>query len=237
MTERNQTNTPAPVDRILLVDSEIMMCELLQYKFESEGYGVDVEHSAEKALERNIGNYALVIIDLMGADYNGIKLIEEIKQNPETFTVSVMMISATSGEDIVVAALDAGADDFLSKPFSSRELLARIKSILRRRHMLARRRVANVVRYNGLQIDLGSGVVSIDGTPISLTRTEYLILAMLMRNRNQFFDRAEIQHEAWEEDSISERAVDTNISRLRKKLGSYGRNIVNRQGFGYGFVE
>ena len=133
--------------------------------------------------------------------------------------------------------LDAGADDYISKPFSSRELIARIRSVLRRRRMMTARRMSNIMRFQTLAVDFTAGTVEIDGVSVSLTRTEYLILAMFLRHRNQFFERSEIQHEAWEEDSISERAVDTNISRLRKKLGVYGRHILNRQGFGYGFIE
>lgn len=95
-----------------------------------------------------------------------------------------------------------------------------------------------MVRYKDLVLDLGAGTAYIDGEPLTLTRTEYLILAMFMRNRNQFYERVEIRREAWEDETgVSDRAVDTNISRLRKKLGDYGKNIVNRQGFGYGFVE
>ena len=148
------------------------------------------------------------------------------------------MLSKKSSEDDVVEGLDAGADDYISKPFSSRELIARVRSVVRRRRMMSLRRAANAVRVDGLVLDLSAGRVTIDGEPVMLTRTEYLILAMFMRNRNSFFDRSEIRHEAWEdENGVSDRAVDTNISRLRKKLGDYGRNIVNRQGFGYGFVD
>ena len=93
------------------------------------------------------------------------------------------------------------------------------------------------MRYKTLAVDFSTSIVTIDDKPVSLTRTEYLILAMFLRHRNQFFDRAEIIHEAWEEETSSERAVDTNISRLRKKLGDYGKHITNRQGFGYGFIE
>ncbi|MBO4994711.1 MAG: response regulator transcription factor [Muribaculaceae bacterium] len=231
-----QSNNSSSV-RILIVDAEVMMCELLQYKFENEGYDVAIAHSAESAFKMPIADFSLVLVDLMGTEYDGIKFIKAVKQNPETYNVSLMMITAKAGEDDVVAALDAGADDFLPKPFSSRELIARVKSIIRRRRVTLHRRMNNELNYRGLSVDLGSGVVLIDNEAISLSKTEFLILAMLMRNRNQFFDRSEIQHEVWDEGSVSDRTIDTNISRLRKKIGAYGRNIINRQGFGYGFVE
>ena len=139
---------------------------------------------------------------------------------------------------MVVDALDAGADDYMSKPISSRELIARINSVLRRRRMMDSRRAANQVSFKGLVLDTSSGQASIDGNPASLSKAEFLILGMLLRNRGQFFERIEIKHEAWDNISdVSDRAVDTTISRLRKKLGDYGRLLVNRQGFGYGFVE
>ena len=184
-----------------------------------------------------LSDYNLLLVDMMDADFNGIKFTREVRENSETANLPIILLTARASEDNVVNGLDAGADDFMQKPFSTRELVARIRSVLRRRRVMSARRMSNIMRYKGLTVDFGVGTVTIDGAPLMLTRTEYLILAMFLRHRNQFFERAEIQHEAWEEDGISERAVDTNISRLRKKLGEYGRNIVNRQGFGYGFIE
>ena len=120
-----------------------------------------------------------------------------------------------------MSGLDAGADDYVPKPFSARELVARVKSVLRRRKMMAKRRMSNVMTFEGLQIDLGTGLGSIDGAQIKLSRTEFLILALLLRHRGRFFSRAEIRDEAWDSsepgsDDVSERTVDTNISRLRK---------------------
>ncbi|MDE6049576.1 MAG: response regulator transcription factor [Paramuribaculum sp.] len=231
---KNTANLPAA--RLLLVDADSMICELLQYKFENEGYAVDVAHSAQEALALSLGVYHLILFDLMADEFNGIRFARELRDRSETRNVPLIVISADDNEDRVVETLDAGADDYIIKPFSARELVARIRSVLRRR-MATARRMSNVMRYKDLSIDFSTSVLTIADRKISLTRTEYLILAMFLRHRNQFFDRAEIIHEAWEEEGASERAVDTNISRLRKKLGEYGKNIVNRQGFGYGFIE
>ena len=224
-------------DRILIGDADCLACELLQFKFENEGFKVDVEHDCHAAMQRTLSDYNLLLVDMMDADFNGIKFTREVRENSETANLPIILLTARASEDNVVNGLDAGADDFIQKPFSTRELVARIRSVLRRRRVMSARRMSNIMRYKGLTVDFGVGTVTIEGAPLMLTRTEYLILAMFLRHRHQFFERAEIQHEAWEEDGISERAVDTNISRLRKKLGEYGRNIVNRQGFGYGFVE
>lgn len=228
--------SPARTERLLIVDSDKMTYELLQYKFENEGFKVDIVHDAPTALNYPLADYNLLLVDLMDAEQTGLRFARAIRSNPATGTVPLIFISAKASEDDIVSGLDAGADDYIPKPFSLRELLARIHSVLRRRRLISARRMSNIMRVKGLTVDFGAGTVDIDGTPVALTRTEYLILTMFLRHRNQFFERSEIQHEAWEEDNISERAVDTNISRLRKKLGDYGRYIVNRQGFGYGFL-
>ena len=230
-------NSSQRQERLLIVDADKMMCELLQYKFENEGFSVDIVHDAESALAIPLSDYNLILIDLMDDSQSGLRLARSIRENPSTGGVPIIFISSRSSEDDIVNGLDAGADDYIGKPFSSRELIARIRSVLRRRRMMTARRMSNIMRFQTLSVDFTAGTVEIDGVSVSLTRTEYLILAMFLRHRNQFFERSEIQHEAWEEDSISERAVDTNISRLRKKLGQYGRHILNRQGFGYGFIE
>ncbi|MDE5687074.1 MAG: response regulator transcription factor [Paramuribaculum sp.] len=224
-------------EKLLIVDSDNMLCELLQYKFDNEGFIVDIVHDGETALTFPLDKYDLMLVDLMNRPFNGVRFTRAIRENSDTFGIPVIIMSDRTGEDAIVEAFDAGADDYITKPFSTRVLIARIRSVLRRRKRMTARRLSNVLRYKGITVDFGAGTVLVDENPVSLTRTEYLILAMFMRHRNQFFERSEIQHEAWEEETISERAVDTNISRLRKKLGDYGRQIVNRQGFGYGFIE
>lgn len=232
------SKSDATGDRIFIVDREQMMCELLQYRFENEGYTVDVAHDGRTALQRDLNIYSLILVDLMDCDFTGIQFTRAVKSNTDTYHVPVIIVSARASEDDIVNGLDSGADDYLTKPFSSRELVARVRSVVRRHRTTSGRRLSSVMRFKSLEVDLGAGTVKIDGTQISLTRTEFLILAMLLRHRNQFFERSEIIHEAWEEEtSTSERTVDTGISRLRKKIGEYGRHIINRQGFGYGFVE
>lgn len=232
-----QSSDNPSAEKLLIVDADHMMCELLQYKFENEGFAVDIAHDKATALAMPLAGYNLILSDLMDAEMTGIRFAREIRERNDTRNLPLIIMSAHAGEDIVVDSLDAGADDFIAKPFSTRELVARIRSVLRRRRMMTARRMSNIMRYKNLAVDFSSSIVTVNDTPISLTRTEYLILAMFLRHRNQYFDRAEILHEAWEEETSSERAVDTNISRLRKKLGEYGRNIINRQGFGYGFIE
>lgn len=232
------SKTDVPCDSIFIVDREQMMCELLQYRFESEGYIVDVAHDGYTALQRNLSAYSLIIVDLMDCAFTGIQFTRAVKSNTETYHVPIIILSARASEDDIVNGLDSGADDYLTKPFSSRELVARVRSVIRRHRTTSGRRMSPVMRFKSLEVDLGAGTAKIDGEQISLSRTEFLILAMLLRHRNQFFERHEILKEAWEdESSTSERTVDTVISRLCKKIGDYGRHVINRQGFGYGFIE
>lgn len=223
--------------KILIVDTDSMSSELLQLRFESEGFESEVIVDGNKALEMDLSCYHLIIVDLMDQPFNGLMFTRSVKRNPDSYNVPVIIMSKKASEDDIVDGLDAGADDYVTKPYSTRELIARVRSVVRRRRMVSARRAVNVVRYEDLVLDPGAGTVTVGGELLSLTRTEYLILAMFMRNRNSFFERVEIRHEAWEDEKgVSDRAVDTSISRLRKKLGSYGRCIINRQGFGYGFV-
>lgn len=223
---------------LLIVDTETMLCELLKFKFENEGFNVDLSHDGMAALGLNLTHYRLILVDLMKEEFTGLDFIRKLKRDPQKALIPVVLISSIDDDDVVVDALDAGADDYMAKPISSRELLARINSVFRRRRMMDSRRAANQVSFKGLVLDTASGQATIDGTPVSLSKAEFLILGMLLRNRGQFFERIEIKHETWDNVSdVSDRAVDTTISRLRKKLGDYGSQLVNRQGFGYGFVE
>lgn len=224
-------------NRLLIVDAETIMCELMQFKLEDEGFKTVVMHDGHEALNLDVASFGLILVDLMGREFDGFKFTQSVKSNPGTYNVPVIIISSRTSEDDVVNGLDAGADDFVSKPFSMRELIARIRSVMRRKRMMSARRAFNVIRFRELVLDMGSGSLTIAGEPVSISRTEYLILAMFLRQKGHFFDRSQIKSEAWQDEEVSDRAVDTTISRLRKKLGEYGQQIVNRQGFGYGFLE
>lgn len=224
-------------EKVLIIDSEIMICELLQIKFDAEGFDVDITTDGPGALQRdNLNQYTIVLVDLMDKPFSGLDFTRVMKENPETFHIPVIIISSSKNVDDVVNALDAGADDYIAKPFSARELVARVRSLMRRRRITVGRRITNQLSFSGLTLDTGRGTATIDGEPLQLSRTEFQILAMLLKHRGQFYDRTDILHEVWDDASASERSVDTHVSRLRKKMGVYGKHIVNRHGYGYGFV-
>lgn len=230
---------PTPV--VLIVDEDKVISELIVNNLENEGYRAESCQNADKALDLDLTAYTLIISE---TDFTegpgGLRFAEMIKQNPDTAPVSVIFCSTRDSEDDIINGFNAGADDYILKPFSLREMMARVRSVIRRRMMMMRaaKPRVNVVAYNGLSVNLDSSQVTLDGEPLALTRTEFKILSLMLRNLNRYFTREEIFNEVWAgQESGSDRTVDVNISRLRKKLGDYASHIVNRSGFGYGFME
>lgn len=218
---------------ILIVDDDPNICELLQVNLRSEGYSVDVMSLAVQINLDSLQTTQLIIVDAMHQPYSGMDLIFNLKNNPASEHIGIILYSNIKNEQIVIDALDAGADDYIVKPFSLREMVARVKSVMRRRRIPAQ--LSAVVTFDSMEVDLNSQTVRIDGKTVSLTKTEYSILALLLKNVNSYVSRTEIISSVWncEPGSINERIVDTNISRLRKKLGEVGSHITNRSGHGY----
>lgn len=218
---------------ILIVDDDDNIAELMTVNLRSEGFSVDRSRAAVDVNIDALGDIRLVVADSMNSDYTGLDLVYDIKDNPLTEHIAVILYSNIRSERMVIDALDAGADDYIVKPFSLREMIARIKSILRRQSR-SRGTTGATLTFENLSMDVQSQVVKIDGAPVSLSKTEYAILYMLLKSVGNFVSRAEIFRRVWpDETSGNDRIVDTNISRLRKKLGALGSRIVNRSGHGY----
>lgn len=227
--------------RILIVDSEQSICELLAYNLDDEGFDVDIAGSTDEAISNDLRRYRLIIIDAaVPGTATGLDFVRSTKANPETGHIPVVLCTALDSEEDIVAGLNAGADDYIPKPFSLRVMIARLRSILRRHSIGGIPITADtILTFGPMQADLVTRAITIGGKPISLTKTEYDILVLFMKNVNRTFKRDEIYAAAWPADAVvSERAIDTNISRLRKKIGAdLGSHIVNRSGFGYGLME
>lgn len=225
---------------ILVVDDEKYISELLKYNLESERYSVTVSEDAHHVLDMNLAPFRLALVDAMGQTYNGMDLLHDLKDNPQTAHLPVIILSHSDSQDDIVAAFDNGADDYVLKPFSLRELMARIRSVLRRHTApTADSQRATRLHFGTLEVDMINRQVRDDGMLVPLTRTEYAILVLLLKNKNTFFTRARIFDEIWRdpERPANDRIVDTNISRLRKKLGASGAGLVNRTGQGYAFID
>ena len=196
--------------RVLVVDDEESLCEILQFNLEVEGYEADVAYSAEQALRMHPERYSLILLDVMMGEMSGFRMAQLLKADPETARVPVIFCTAKDSEDDTVAGLNIGADDYITKPFSVREVLARVRSVLRRTS--AARAESESIRFEGLEIDLRRKVCTLDGKELQLTKKEFEILALLLSNRGVIFSREEILRRIWSDEVIVlDRTVDVNI--------------------------
>ena len=217
--------------RILVVDDEEDICAILKFNLSKEGYEVVTANSAEEALTLDIASFNLLLLDVMMGGISGFELTHRLKADPATADVPVIFITARDTEDDAVEGLDIGADDYISKPFSIREVVSRVKAVLRRT-------AAIPDASTGIFIDDEKKVVTVDGAAVALTRIEYEIFKLLFTNKGKVFPREDILSKVWPDDVIvTDRTVDVNITRLRKKIGEYGNRIVSRHGFGYLYEE
>ena len=222
--------------KILVVDDEESLCEILQFNLEVEGYEVDVAYSAEQALGMHPERYSLILLDVMMGEMSGFRMAQLLKSKPETAKVPVIFCTAKDTEDDTVAGLNLGADDYIAKPFSIREVLARVRSVLRR--TAGTQEESEVVAFEGLSLDLRSKRCTLDGEPLALTKKEFEILTLLLSHPRVIFSREQILARVWNNEVIVlDRTIDVNITRLRKKIGPYGSHLVTRLGYGYGFEK
>lgn len=220
--------------KILVVDDEESLCEILQFNLEVEGYEVDTAYSAEQALTLHPERYSLILLDVMMGEMSGFRMTKKLKDNPATASVPIVFCTAKDTEDDTVAGLNLGADDYIAKPFSVREVLARVKSVLRRTQQETP--AAETIGYDNLRIDMGRKICTLDGTEVKLTKKEFEILALFLKNPGKIFSREEILRRVWSDEVIVlDRTIDVNITRLRRKIGPYGEHVITRLGYGYGF--
>ena len=222
--------------RILVVDDEEDLCEILQFNLENEGYLVDTANSAEAALKMEPARYDLLLLDVMMGEISGFKMANMLKKNKATASIPIIFITAKDTENDTVTGFNLGADDYISKPFSLREVIARVKAVLRRTGSTSGKEVQEQLQYKGLLIDTTKKKASINGMEISLTKKEFEILLLLLQNKGRVFSREDILAKIWQEEVyVLDRTIDVNITRLRKKIGEYGKYIVTRLGYGYCF--
>ena len=222
--------------RILVVDEEEDLCEILKFNLENEGYEVDTANSAEEALQMNISSYHLLLLDVMMGEISGFKMANLLKKDKKTAQVPIIFITAKDTENDTVTGFNLGADDYISKPFSLREVIARVKAVLRRTATSDTEKAPEQLCYQSLVIDITKKKVSIDGEEVPLTKKEFEILFLLLQNKGRVFSREDILSRIWSDEVyVLDRTIDVNITRLRKKIGTYGKRIVTRLGYGYCF--
>ena len=221
---------------ILVVDDEQDLCEILKFNLETEGYNVDMANSAEEALDMGIEKYDLLLLDVMMGGMSGFALAKRLKENPLSAHIPIIFLTAKDTENETVTVFNLGADDYISKPFSLREVMVRVRAVLRRTKEKDDMPHSNIINYQGLELNLDKKTVSIDGEDIPFTKTEFEILHLLLDERGKVFSRQELIDRIWPKDVlVLDRTVDVNITRLRKKIGRFSKCIVTRLGFGYYF--
>lgn len=229
--------------KILVVDDETDICEILQYNLEVEGYEVMTANSAEEALKLSVSEFDLILLDIMMGEMSGFQMARILKGNPETAQIPIIFITALDDEDNTVKGLNLGADDYIAKPLSMREVKARINAVVRRtaiNHPTVNTipESTQEIVFEGISIHLASKTASIDGKILTLTKLEFELLLLFLQHQDKVFSREELLRNCWPDNVyVLGRTVDVNITRLRKKLGSYGHHIKTRIGYGYCFEK
>lgn len=235
------------IDRILVVDDEEDLCEILQYNLEKAGYLVDVAYSAEEALKGDLTMYRLFLLDVMMGEISGFKLGTMIKANDATKATPIIYLTAKDTETDKLRGFDIGADDYISKPFSINEVLARVKAVLKRTTVAAtpqntvdepkeETKPLDVLSFEKLIINMSNKTVTVNGQEASLTKKEFELLSLLLSKPDTVFSREQLIESIWKGDTeMSDRTIDVNITRLRKKIEPYNKNLITRQGYGYYF--
>lgn len=226
-------------ERILIVDDEETLCEVLKWNLENEGYEVDIAFSAEQALTYDLKTYSLILLDIMMGEISGIKMAKMLKADISTAEIPIIFCTARDTEDDMIMGLNLGADDYIMKPYTIRNVIARVKSVLRRTSTHKNHEVIEkpkVLKIDGLVLDMEFMSCSIDGIEVKLNRKEFELLVYLISNRGKICSREQILNDVWTDDVIVvDRTIDVNITRLRSKIGKYSSYIITRSGYGYGF--
>ena len=229
-------------ERILIVDDEETLCEVLKLNLENEGYDVDIAFSAEQALNLDLKQYSLILLDIMMGEISGIKMAKILKNDVATADIPIIFCTARDTEDDMIMGLNLGADDYIMKPYTIRNVIARVKSVLRRTAGHNRVNVQvekpRTLEVEGLKLDLEFKRCTVDGIEVKLARKEFELLTYLISHRGKILSREQILSHIWSDEVVVlDRTIDVNITRLRSKIGAYGSYIVTRSGFGYGFRD
>ena len=227
--------------KILVVDDEQDICEILQYNLETEGFEVMIANSAEEALELPLQEFSLILLDVMMGEMSGFQMARKLKNNHDTAHIPIIFITAMDGEDDLVKGLNIGADDYIAKPLSMKEVKARVRAVLRRSTSLPASNQATTsheLSYEGISLDLNAKTATLDGEALVFTKLEFELLSFLLQHPNKVFAREDLLKHCWPQDvMVLDRTVDVNITRLRKKIGRYGKQIKTRVGYGYCFEK
>lgn len=221
-------------DKILIVDDDRNICEILEFNLKNEGFNVDYAYSAEDALKKLPGNFTLILLDVMMGGMSGYKMAEKLRN--ENLQIPIIFLTAKDTENDMLTGFSVGGDDYISKPFSIKEVIARTKAVIKRAKSTLNKPGQKLI-FDDFIIDLEKKELIIKEESIMLTKTEFEILVLLAENPEKIFAREDIINKVWKEMTyVTERTVDVHITRLRKKLGPHASLITNRSGYGYKFT-
>ena len=224
-----------PVFKILVVDDEKDLSKILNFNLSSEGFEIDAVASAEEALSLTLQKYSLILLDVMMPGMSGYKMADIIRKERK-LELPIIFLTAKGAENEMLTGFNVGGDDYIRKPFSIKEVVVRIRAVMKRMDSPSKK-VKQII-YKGLKLDVDKKAVSIDQREIDLTRKEFKILSLLIENKDRYITRDEIMDEVWNKDVVvTDRNVDVNIARLRKKMGDYGTFIKGKTGYGYCFQD
>lgn len=219
--------------KILIVEDDRDICEILEFNLLNEDFEVECAYSAEEGLEILTPEHSLILLDVMMGGMSGYKMAEKLRK--ENNTTPIIFLTAKDTENDMLTGFSVGADDYISKPFSIKEVIARIKAVAKRLNTTTDKEDNEIV-IEEFRISLDAKELSLGGEKVKLTKTEFEILALLAQNPERVFPRDRIIESVWGETTyITERTVDVHITRLRKKMGEYAHVITNRSGYGYRF--
>jgi len=220
--------------KILIVDDEEDLCEILQFNLESEGFKTEIAYSAEEALEKSLENFSVILLDVMMGKMSGFKFAEKIRKEMQLKT-PIIFLTAKTTENDTLTGFSLGADDFISKPFSIKEVIARVKAVTMRTSGNPNNN-KETIKVKGLELNIEKKQLIVDNVLVKLTKKEFEILKLFIQNIGRVFSRSDILERIWSDDVIViDRTIDVNIARIRKKIGKYDKNIINRSGYGYCF--
>lgn len=221
--------------KILTVDDEKDLCEIIQFNLENEGYEVETAHSAEDALKLNVKSFDLILLDVMMGEMSGFKMASILKKDDETKDIPIIFLTAREKENDMLTGFSIGADDYIAKPFSIKEVIARVKAVMARSKHAS---TSDTIGFKTLEIDIEKKDMSIDNENVKLTKTEFELAILFLKNKNRILSRSDIMEKVWGDGVfVTDRTIDVNIARLRKKISPYGQHIVTKQSYGYGFME
>ena len=221
--------------KILVVDDEQNLCEILAYNLRNDGYEVTEANSAEEALELPLAAFDLMLLDVMMGGMSGFDLAHRLKTEEKTAHIPIIFLTAKDTEQDMLHIFGLGAEDYIAKSFRILEVLARVKAVLNR-STHSTQVSPETLRYDHLVLNLNTKTVSVDGEEVAFTKTEFELLRLLLEHKGRVFSRQELIDHVWPSDvMVLDRTVDVNITRMRKKIGRYAPCISTRLGYGYYF--